>query len=79
MDKAVKSKQENAVSRPGTAYESADERAAHGRALRDAVPRPSQAGWKPAEGRRNPVEILIESNEGRISSLIPIRFGRMAA
>jgi uncharacterized protein (DUF2252 family) len=41
------------------------------------VPREAQAGWKPPEGRRDPVEILIESNEGRIPSLIPIRFGRM--
>jgi uncharacterized protein (DUF2252 family) len=79
MDKAVNSKQASAVLKPETAYQSADERAAHGRALRDTVPRPSQAGWKQAEGRRDPVEILIESNEGRLPNLIPIRFGRMAA
>lgn len=65
--------------RTGTPYLSADERAAKGRALRDTVPRGSQAGWKPPEGRRDPVELLSESNEGRIPSLIPIRFGRMSA
>jgi uncharacterized protein (DUF2252 family) len=58
-------------------YHSADERRAEGKAIRERVPRESQAGWKPGENRRDPVEILIETNEGRISSLIPIRFGRM--
>ncbi|MFC0574535.1 DUF2252 domain-containing protein [Paraburkholderia solisilvae] len=56
-----------------------DERAAQGRALRDAVPRVSHAGWRPASGRRDPVELLGESNEGRIPELVPIRFGRMSA
>jgi len=31
------------------------------------------------EQRRNPIELLEESNEGRLPSLIPIRFGRMSA
>ncbi|TDN70142.1 DUF2252 domain-containing protein [Paraburkholderia sp. BL10I2N1] len=79
MDKAVKSKKANADSKPETGYESFDERAARGRALRDTVPRSSHAGWKPAQGRRDPVELLIESNEGRLSHLVPIRFGRMSA
>jgi uncharacterized protein (DUF2252 family) len=30
-------------------------------------------------GRRSPIELLNESNEGRLQSLIPIRFGRMSA
>src|SRR5262245_27208900 len=59
-------------------YVSADERRAQGRALRDSVPRPSQAGWKPHNGRRDPVELLSESNTGRMPQLIPIRFGRMS-
>ena len=42
-------------------------------------PRSSQAGWKPFKGRRDPVELLSESNAGRILDLVPIRFGRMAA
>ncbi|SAK85861.1 hypothetical protein AWB78_04375 [Caballeronia calidae] len=79
MDRPVKSKQARAASHPDTAHQSADERAAHGRALRDAVPRSSQAGWKAAKERRDPVDILVESNEGRVPSLIPIRFGRMSA
>lgn len=62
----------------GAPYLSVDERTAKGRALRDATPRVSQGGWQPAKNRRDPVEILSESNAGRIEELIPIRFGRMS-
>ncbi|WP_291297831.1 DUF2252 domain-containing protein [Elioraea sp.] len=58
-------------------YLSADERRAAGKALRDAVPRTSHAGWKLPEGRRDPVDLLVSTNEGRIPALVPIRFGRM--
>jgi uncharacterized protein (DUF2252 family) len=78
MDKAVTRKHPSAVARTETSYLTADERAATGRALRDAVSRASQAGWKPPKDRRDPVELLGESNEGRIMELIPIRFGRMS-
>jgi len=60
-------------------YLSADERRARGKALRDKVSRGSQAGWKAKKGRRDPVELICESNAGRIPALIPIRFGRMSA
>ena len=60
------------------AYTSADERRAIGKGLREATPRAAHGGWKPPKDRRDPVELLRESNEGRISALIPIRFGRMA-
>ena len=60
-------------------YLSADERRAQGKALRDAAPRAAHADWKPPEGRRDPVDVLGESNVGRMPSLVPIRFGRMSA
>lgn len=60
-------------------YMSVDERAAEGRKLRDKISRASHAGWSEPKDRRDPVEILVESNEGRIPALVPIRFGRMAA
>ena len=60
-----------------TPYSSPDERRRHGKALRDKVPREDQAGWESFKGRRDPVELLIESNKGRLPQLIPIRFGRM--
>ena len=56
---------------------SPDERRAQGKALRDAVSRESQGGWKPPRERRDPIEVLTASNEGRMPELVPIRFGRM--
>ena len=60
-------------------FRTADERRAEGRALRDAVPRSTQAEWKAAPQRRDPIELLQASNEGRMPALVPVRFGRMAA
>jgi len=59
-------------------YASVDERRAKGKELRDAVPRASQAGWKPQKDRRDPIALLLETNEGRMPGLVPIRFGRMS-
>lgn len=60
-------------------YKSPDERRAAGKALRDGAPREDHGYWKPPKNRRDPVDILNESNEGRLPELIPIRFGRMMA
>jgi uncharacterized protein (DUF2252 family) len=60
-------------------YRSADERRAEGKALRDAAPRAAHAGWKPPKGRPDPVEIVSQSNAGRLPELVPIRFGRMSS
>src|SRR5262245_34627583 len=43
----------------------------------DAVPRESHGGWKAPSDRRDPVELLVESNKDRMPQLIPIRHGRM--
>jgi hypothetical protein len=67
----------DAAGSPG-GYISADERRAEGKALRDATPRVAHGGWKPPRDRRDPIELLHESNEGRIPELVPIRFGRMS-
>jgi len=56
---------------------SIEERIAAGKALRDATPLGSHAGWKAHRNRRDPIKVLIEQNKARISSLVPIRFGRM--
>ncbi|ASV99453.1 DUF2252 domain-containing protein [Paraburkholderia aromaticivorans] len=79
MDKAVSRKAAGAASAKGTPHRTPDERAAEGRLLRDSVPRSSQGGWKQPDSRRDILELLDESNEGRLPSLVPIRFGRMAA
>jgi len=58
-------------------YRSAAERRAEGKALRDEVPREAHGGWKPPKGRRDPVELVLETNKGRMPQLVPIRHGRM--
>lgn len=50
---------------------------AWGKLLRQKTAREAHAGWQTPKGRRNPVDILKESNKGREPALIPIRFGRM--
>ena len=55
----------------------ADERRALGKGLREEVPREAHGHWKAPRDRRDIVDILNESNEGRLQQLIPIRFGRM--
>jgi uncharacterized protein (DUF2252 family) len=48
-----------------------------GRALRSRVSRKSHLGWKAAADRPNPISLLIDSDQGRIRTLLPIRYGRM--
>jgi uncharacterized protein (DUF2252 family) len=55
------------------------ERYALGRGLRSKVPRTSLGDWNPPAGRRDPVEQVIESHQGRLDWLIPVRVGRMVA
>ena len=56
MARTDKSKRPRGVQPPETPYLSAGERRAKGKALRDAVPRDSHAGWKPTKDRREPVD-----------------------
>jgi len=56
----------------------AGERRAAGKRIRDTVSRAVHAEWKPPTDRRDPVELLESTNEGRVAELVPIRFGRMA-
>ena len=76
----TKNQDKSATGAPQTdgPYLSAGERRAKGKALRDEVPRASHAGWKAPKGRRDPIELLLETNAGRMPALIPIRFGRMS-
>ena len=58
-------------------YRTADERRADGKALREGVPREAHGSWKTPRDRRDPIDILNESNRDRLPDLVPIRFGRM--
>jgi uncharacterized protein (DUF2252 family) len=58
-------------------YRAPAERRAEGKMLRDAVPRAQHSGWNPPKERRDPVEVVLAQNEGRVLELVPIRHGRM--
>src|SRR5580693_2332689 len=66
-----------ADSREDSLGPTAEERMTAGRALRERVPRTSHAKWAPAPDRPDPVTLLKESDRGRLSELLPIRYGRM--
>ncbi|MFN8471051.1 MAG: DUF2252 domain-containing protein [Anaerolineae bacterium] len=59
-------------------YASPAERAEIGKLRRAQVPRAAHAAWQPPANRRDPIDVLEESNEGRVADLIPIRYGRMS-
>lgn len=53
------------------------ERYAMGRELRQQVSRKELAVWDPPFGRPDPVQLIMESHEGRVEELIPVRVRRM--
>jgi len=55
------------------------ERIEVGRALRVTCPRGHQGDWTPAPNRRDPVDLVLASESGRIEELLPIRHGRMVS
>jgi uncharacterized protein (DUF2252 family) len=55
-----------------------DERAAHGRSLRQVAPRSSHADWSPASDRFDPVELIEHQDRDRLPWLVPVRHGRMS-
>jgi uncharacterized protein (DUF2252 family) len=55
------------------------ERLAPGKKLREKAPRSSHAEWKPAKNRPDPVDLLKDSDRGRLPILLPIRYARMRA
>jgi uncharacterized protein (DUF2252 family) len=70
----------------GTAYASLRrrpvdraERYALGKRLRERVPRSSLGDWSAPDGRPDPVQQIMDSHEGRLGRLVPIRVGRMIA
>ena len=54
-----------------------EERYAAGKALRDACPRASHEAWRPPSGRKDPVQLVLQAEKGRIPELLPLRHGRM--
>ncbi|HUC36522.1 MAG TPA: DUF2252 domain-containing protein [Acidimicrobiales bacterium] len=50
-----------------------------GRELRRHVPRSSHGTWEPARDRPDPILVLEAQDKRRLPSLVPVRWGRMAA
>jgi uncharacterized protein (DUF2252 family) len=53
------------------------ERYEAGKQIRKICPRTSHAEWKASKDRHDPVDLILESNKGRIEKLLPLRHGRM--
>lgn len=58
-------------------FKSRADRLEAGKLLRSQLSRRDHADWYAPADRRDPVEILEESNWNRIPELVPIRYGRM--
>ena len=54
-----------------------NERYKAGKQMREACPRSSHAQWEAPANRPDPVDLIKESNKGRIPNLVPLRHGRM--
>jgi hypothetical protein len=69
--------------KPGTSLlttvtvKSYKEQCAEGKALREKCSRQAHAEWKRPRARRDPVEMVLASEKGRIPKLLPLRHGRM--
>jgi uncharacterized protein (DUF2252 family) len=53
------------------------EQYAAGKALRASCPRQGHATWKAPANRRDPVELVLSAEKGRLRELLPLRHGRM--
>ena len=56
---------------------SIQERMSAGKALREKVPRTSHSEWDAPSDRPDPIQVLRESDRGRLPGLLPIRYDRM--
>jgi uncharacterized protein (DUF2252 family) len=62
---------------PTTRYPTRQEAYAAGKALRADCPREVHADWKAPASRRDPVELVLSAEKGRVRDLLPLRHGRM--
>jgi uncharacterized protein (DUF2252 family) len=53
------------------------ERMEKGRNQRPLTPMDAHATMAPAAGRKDPIQLIIDSGAGRLETLLPIRYGRM--
>jgi uncharacterized protein (DUF2252 family) len=62
-----------------TSRKTREERRQFGRSLRNQVARTSQCDWDPKQRKFDVISLVIDSNRPRLSHLLPIKYGRMAA
>jgi uncharacterized protein (DUF2252 family) len=74
----VKKRQSGAKRESSALGPSVKERLDAGKALREKVPRTSHGQWKLPPRRRDPIELLKHSDQGKLAGLLPIRYGRMS-
>jgi uncharacterized protein (DUF2252 family) len=55
------------------------ERKALGKDARAGMPRSEHGDWRPADNRAHPIALLEQQAAERVSSLVPLRYARMAA
>jgi len=60
-----------------TQYPTREEAYAAGKGLRPTCPREAHADWKAPASRRDPVELVLSAERGRVRDLLPLRHGRM--
>ena len=60
-------------------HQSIEQRAEHGKSLRERVPHASHGEWSPSHKRPDPVRLIEEQNDGRLEWLVPVRRWRMGA
>jgi len=81
MNETKKPKSGAAVDKPAVPVEcpagTFKERHAAGKAMREACSREAHAIWKPAKDRPDPIQLVLEAEEGRMPDLLPLRHGRM--
>lgn len=59
-------------------WQTPEESAARGVALREEVPLKTHATWQESEDRPDPVELLRSQGETRVQQLLPLRYERMS-
>jgi uncharacterized protein (DUF2252 family) len=64
--------------KPNIHYLPRTERYELGKQMRKDCPRSSHAKWEAPKNRHDPVDLILESDKGRIPKLVPLRHGRMA-
>jgi uncharacterized protein (DUF2252 family) len=57
---------------------SPEDRRLAGKQHRSVVSRTAHGVWDPPADRRDPIAVLIESNETRLKDLVPVRYARMS-